>query len=102
MAGYDQSSGAMASSAQAINGAVDDARGKTRDLAPTQLRASEFGRVHTAKQGPYATGFDRVTKGVDDLYAALGSFTAKLGGTAKGYDSAESGNTDDVNKSGGS
>lgn len=101
MGGYDQSTDAMAGSAQAINGAVDAARGRTKHLAPTRLQASEFGRAHTAEQRPYTAGFDRVTRGVDEFYEALGSFTAKLGGTAKSYHSAESGNTDDVNKSGG-
>lgn len=87
--GYTADTGSMASQAQTINDAAEDAKDKVKDTAPAKVSEAEFGKAHTQFGADYTAGIEEVGKGATAMCTSLISLAQSIGSAGEQYATAE-------------
>jgi hypothetical protein len=88
--GYEASSEAMTRAQIRLNDAADDPAAEAKKVAPTEIAAADFGRVHQESFGKYKTGIDEIGAGMTGLSNALMNLGSGIGAAGSKYTAQES------------
>lgn len=87
--GYEASSEAMTRAQIRLADAADDPATEASKVAPTELAAVDFGRVHQESFGKYKSGIDQIGAGMTGLSNALMNLSSGIGTAGSKYNAQE-------------
>jgi len=99
--GYEASSEAMTRAQIRLNDAADDPAAEAKKVAPTEIVAGDFGRVHQESFGKYKSGIDEIGAGMTGLSNALMNLGNGIGTAGSKYTAQEDNAGATANQAGG-
>ncbi len=99
--GYAASSEAMTRAQTRLADVADDPAAEAKKVAPTEIVAADFGRVHQENFGKYKAGIDEIGAGMNGLSNALMNLGSGIGTAGAKYTTQESDAGARANQAGG-
>ena len=99
--GYEASSEAMTRAQIRLADVADDPANEAKKVAPTEIIAGDFGRVHQESFGKYKAGMDEIGAGMTGLSNALLNLGSGIGSAGAKYTAQESNASATANQAGG-
>ncbi len=99
--GYAASSEAMTRAQIRLADAADDPAAEAKKVAPTEIAAGDFGRVHQEHFGKYKAGMDEIGAGMTGLSNALMNLGSGIGSAGSKYTAQEANAGAQANQAGG-
>ena len=99
--GYEASSEAMTRAQVRLADAADDPANEAKKVAPTEIIAGDFGRVHQESFGKYKSGIDEIGAGMTGLSNALLNLGSGIGSAGAKYTTQEANAGATANQAGG-
>ncbi|MFF5986355.1 hypothetical protein [Prauserella flavalba] len=90
----------MASQAQTINDAAEEAKDAVKDVKPAKVTEADFGTAHTQYGADFTAAIEALGTGSDAMCGALISLAQGIGSAGKQYATAESEQAAAANQSG--
>ncbi|WP_235999434.1 hypothetical protein [Qaidamihabitans albus] len=99
--GYTADPEAMAGAQVRLSEAVEEPAAVATKVAPTQLTAEQFGRIHSEHFQGYSAGIEQIGAALQGLSAELGSLAGGIGAAGRSYTAAEGSTGTTVTRQGG-
>ncbi len=99
--GYEASSEAMTRAQIRLADVADDPAAEAKKVAPTEIVAVDFGRVHQESFGKYKAGMDEIGAGLTGLSNALLNLGGGIGAAGGKYTTQEANAGATANQAGG-
>ncbi|WP_307831842.1 type VII secretion target [Prauserella cavernicola] len=98
--GYTAETGSMASQAQTINDAAEEAKDAVKDTKPAKVTEAEFGTAHSQYAADFSAAIEALGTGADAMCGSLISLAQGIGSAGEKYAAAESEQSSAANQSG--